>query len=491
MQCSVKYEESDDKTISAHAKVLAEVFEVEADKFVAKANSTVVEYLVEFHEWAEEPAREATLANVPLGGSVGAEVGSREGGGGGGLDHSISLHFYVTLYSFLAHPQKAPFLSKIATTLSGLEGEGVHFGGLAREESKHVKTIDDKFHLARENNGERPPPQRRSVLAPPPNPGGYPNISLEAYIDEGEFWHINKKFRGLQAIHKVACAYVCVHVCAHVYMCVQKYRYVPPPLPPSKTSSPHYQDPWIFLVHGLLTPQQCSDFICKGGSHFTPSTSQPSANNVKKERTSCDVRIPFDETPKTQNIFRDVLNASVSQFEPLKLIRYEDGQYFKPHHDADEDTPRRITLFVYLNDCDHGETHFTRYGIKVEPRVGMGLIHFPSRLSTAKDPPQAEYVEGAKVELPSNCHGTVRGVVELHRPNARSTQHRGGANICHATPLQPSSTPPPQQQRTLHQRAPPNQRKPPGKEGGDKKKRVDVETDISGALFSCRGQQKT
>jgi hypothetical protein len=121
-----------------------------------------------------------------------------------------------------------------------------------------------------------------------------------------------------------------------------------------------------------------------------------------------------------QGIFSEVLNAPVSQFEPLKLIRYEDGQYFKPHHDAggvQHLAPRRITLFVYLSTCDAGgETHFTKYGLKIKPRAGLGVIHFPSRLSTAKGLRPAKkwlsstkYVKGAKVRISKTLQiGTVK-----------------------------------------------------------------------------------
>ncbi len=91
----------------------------------------------------------------------------------------------------------------------------------------------------------------------------------------------------------------------------------------------------------------------------------------------------------------------MENFEPLKLVRYHEGEYFKPHYDATGfwnqankhglepcDVPyanRVTTLFVYLNTPERGgDTEFTKYGLKVKPRAGMGVIHFPAYLNTSR-----------------------------------------------------------------------------------------------------------
>ena len=173
----------------------------------------------------------------------------------------------------------------------------------------------------------------------------------------------------------------------------------------------------IFLVPNLLTIQQCRDLIIKGGNHFTRSTKSGGAlegtalMKKKSSRTSHDVRVPFREVPHLQDIFSEVLKTPVSQMEPLKLIRYKKDQFFKAHHDEGASLHlgrRLVSLLVYLNTCDTGgETQFTKYGLKVKPRAGMGLIHFPSYLSTAGDLYPAECTEGAKVEVAISEKGVV------------------------------------------------------------------------------------
>jgi prolyl 4-hydroxylase len=210
----------------------------------------------------------------------------------------------------------------------------------------------------------------------------YPSIPLNEYVDDGDFHHINKKFPGLRAIHK---------------------------------------DPWIFLVPNLLSPEQCRALMIKGGKYFTHSTTTLKGDKGESKvhgesRSSWDVRIPFDEVPKTQNLFSEVLDIGVEQMEPLKLIRYEKGQFFLPHHDEGGGghlARRIITMFVYLNTCESGgETNFPACGVKVRPRTGLGVIHFPSHLATAGDLYPSDFVVGAKVMSNKRRYGTVKSVHE-------------------------------------------------------------------------------
>ncbi len=183
----------------------------------------------------------------------------------------------------------------------------------------------------------------------------YPSVPLSEYKDDGNFWFINKEYPGLRAISK---------------------------------------DPWIFLVPNLLSLKQCKKLMMKGGPHMVQSKTFDGATGtytVDKHRTSWDVRVPYEETPGVQGVFSKLLNIPKSHMEPLKLIRYKSGEYFGAHHDANA-TPnhelsianRIITLFVYLDTCEHGgETHFTRFGIKIKPQAGMGVVHFPAYMNTA------------------------------------------------------------------------------------------------------------
>jgi len=183
----------------------------------------------------------------------------------------------------------------------------------------------------------------------------YPRIPLSEYKGDPNFWYINPRFPGLQAIHK---------------------------------------DPWIFICEDVLPQRVCEELIAKTETSLVPWT-------TRHDRTSADVCLPYDEVPGVQSRLADLLNMPVSHFEPLKVAKYQRLQYFSRHHDALKGasaegfptvggaTPfcnRVVTCFVYLQDSMRGgETQFD-YGIKVRPRRGLAVIHFPGFMDTALDP---------------------------------------------------------------------------------------------------------
>jgi hypothetical protein len=227
----------------------------------------------------------------------------------------------------------------------------------------------------------------------------YPNISLDEYKDDKEFWFINKQFPGLRAIAK---------------------------------------DPWIFLVPNLLTREQCYSLMMKGGPHVVQSKSYVDGKlAVSEARTSWEVRVPREEVPNLQSIFGKLLNMPTENMEPLKVLRYKKKEHFQRHSDAPTFACKRpqdglpycraphanrvVTLFVYLNTPENGgETHFMKCGVKVQPRAGMGVIHFPAYLASSSsyvgpDDPKS-IVPGLKVIMkrdPNAALGTAGAALSV------------------------------------------------------------------------------
>jgi predicted 2-oxoglutarate/Fe(II)-dependent dioxygenase YbiX len=90
------------------------------------------------------------------------------------------------------------------------------------------------------------------------------------------------------------------------------------------------------------------------------------------------------------NIFYSLLLAASNSYaeryqihEPLfhegyNVLRYSDGEEYKPHYDGGTDIGRSISAITYLNgDYEGGELEFVNFGIKIKPEPGM-LILFPS-----------------------------------------------------------------------------------------------------------------
>jgi hypothetical protein len=230
----------------------------------------------------------------------------------------------------------------------------------------------------------------------------YPDISLKDYVEDGNFWHINKEFPGLRCVSK---------------------------------------DPFIFLVPNLLTADRCKALMLKAGPHMKQSKAyNPSSGKyeVGEQRTSWDVRFHNTEMKNTQEVFSDVLKMPVTYMEPPKLVRYTKkdgvGEVFNKHDDASSYPNKKnkdgvacclapyanrvVTLFVYLNTPESGgETHFPNAkakegeeGLKIKPHRGMGVIHFPAYLSTStyKGPePGSAIAVGLKVKHKNDFIGEV------------------------------------------------------------------------------------
>ena len=85
-----------------------------------------------------------------------------------------------------------------------------------------------------------------------------------------------------------------------------------------------------------------------------------------------------------------------THFERFKIIRYGEGEFFKPHHDGYCgrktssgfcDSGRLATLFVYLNTLRDGggATRFTALGLDILPERGMAVVHLPSDTRCMRD----------------------------------------------------------------------------------------------------------
>ena len=157
-------------------------------------------------------------------------------------------------------------------------------------------------------------------------------------------------------------------------------------------------------VHVCSYIDMCERLMIKAGPHMNQSKSWDTATKtlrLSKIRTSWDVRYPYKEIPNVQGIFSDLLDCPIENMEALKCMRYQQGELFNVHHDAGsvvrpngEDccpvpyAARCITLFAYLNDCkEGGETEFVNCNLKVKPKRGLGVIHFPAFLPTAPELP--------------------------------------------------------------------------------------------------------
>lgn len=78
------------------------------------------------------------------------------------------------------------------------------------------------------------------------------------------------------------------------------------------------------------------------------------------------------------------LDVEEDHVEPLQLVRYEPGQFYRPHHDhgsfygVTSSEQRPVTLLLYLSDVPlddgGGHTRFSKLDVAILPRAGDGIL---------------------------------------------------------------------------------------------------------------------
>ena len=118
--------------------------------------------------------------------------------------------------------------------------------------------------------------------------------------------------------------------------------------------------PSVFHLRGLLSDAECDDVIAAADSNMKQATT--AGGDL---RSGCSVSwLPVDENPVAgalAGVVGDLLLSPEAadyggEFENLQVLRYETGGVFNLHHDANENTPRLLTVLLYLNG--EGETWF-------------------------------------------------------------------------------------------------------------------------------------
>jgi len=157
----------------------------------------------------------------------------------------------------------------------------------------------------------------------------------------------------------------------------------------------------------LLSPDYDEDGL---SAYLYTSNNHKNASFQTSQRTSKFIHFSKAHHTKIISIERraaELLGVPTDCIEPLQLVRYQQGEYFQPHHDLgtlyDDGTvelppssflfpPRRlVTIFVYINDVPEGcggatkfpllseqdvlKSHLKDGGtLQIQPKRGMALL---------------------------------------------------------------------------------------------------------------------
>ena len=146
-----------------------------------------------------------------------------------------------------------------------------------------------------------------------------------------------------------------------------------------------HDNPRVILVKNFLTTEECDHIIKIGEPHIRKSeVCGRGGSRPDKSRTSMTAHIgkKFLGGNNPDKVLLNILNKAedycglpAKNIEPIQLVRYEPGQYFKPHYDyLDRKIPmyadnikkngqRKYTFFCYLTDVPKkvgGTTYFPK-----------------------------------------------------------------------------------------------------------------------------------
>jgi len=145
-----------------------------------------------------------------------------------------------------------------------------------------------------------------------------------------------------------------------------------------------------FTVDGVFTPEECAQTIAWAedlGFEEAPITTARGFVRIPSVRNN--TRVMVDHTDLAADLWARVqpeVPASLGPWravglnERLRIYRYGEGQYFKPHLDgafARSSTERsQFTMMVYLNDdFTGGETAFTGQLVRPAPGRALFFLH--------------------------------------------------------------------------------------------------------------------
>lgn len=142
-------------------------------------------------------------------------------------------------------------------------------------------------------------------------------------------------------------------------------------------------DPYIAVIEGLLSADECGYLIDTVGPRVQPSMVVDPATrrripNPTRDSHGTNVS-PVDEDVVINAINRRIAAATGTDWahgEPLHLLRYTVGQQYKPHLDAlpSVDNQRSTTVLLYLNDDFAGGETWFKSGPTMRGRAGDAIV---------------------------------------------------------------------------------------------------------------------
>ena len=160
-----------------------------------------------------------------------------------------------------------------------------------------------------------------------------------------------------------------------------------------------HKNPQVILVKNFMTPYECDYVINLGEPHIKKSeVCGRNGSKPDKNRTSMTAHIGkmFLDDDKYDPILANIRRKAglfsekyEKNVEPIQLVRYYPGQFFKAHYDyldrkvdlykenIEKNGQREFTFFVYLNNVSDGKggtTHFPKLNKHFKAKKGEAIF---------------------------------------------------------------------------------------------------------------------
>ena len=160
-----------------------------------------------------------------------------------------------------------------------------------------------------------------------------------------------------------------------------------------------HSNPDIFLIKNFLSLEECDHIIKIGEPHIMKSeVCGGSGSKPHKSRTSMTAHIgkKFLRNDNPDKIMLGILDKTAKigglpkeNIEPIQLVKYIPGQYFKNHYDyldrrnpiykknIEKNGQRQQTFFIYLNDVEDkigGKTKFPKINKSFQAKKGEAIF---------------------------------------------------------------------------------------------------------------------
>ena len=158
-------------------------------------------------------------------------------------------------------------------------------------------------------------------------------------------------------------------------------------------------DPYVLTIDNFLSNPECEGVLKAGSEAGTAWARSQAGDGVQSARTSstawCKGACLADPAVRAVESRVSSLLGGIpmENAEPMQVLRYETGQFYKVHHDQNSPRssawgPRMFTVFMYIGDgYEGGLTHFPKLNITIPAKKGAACI-WPSILDS--DPYQRD-----------------------------------------------------------------------------------------------------